>query len=83
MEYANTDGALAIFTEGNTLKVNIITTSRKSDAKLQIMNGQQVVAEKVINVAPDSPFYLLRPCLQKSTRQTLLSDYPIMPAWNY
>lgn len=56
MEYANTEGALAIFTEGNTLKVNIITTSRKTDAKMQIMNGQQVVAEKVINVAPDSPY---------------------------
>lgn len=56
MEYANIDGALAIFTEGNTLKVNIITTSKQTDAKLKITNGQQILTEKVINVAPDSPF---------------------------
>ncbi|NQU88235.1 MAG: DUF5107 domain-containing protein [Mariniphaga sp.] len=56
MEYANIMGALNIFTEGNSLSVKMITTSKQTDAKLKIMNGQQVVVEKVINIAPDSPY---------------------------
>lgn len=56
MEFANLNGALTLSVQNNSLSVKLITTSKQTDARLKIVNGQETVVDKVINISPDAPF---------------------------
>src|ERR1035437_2724057 len=86
MEYANIEGALNIFTEGNSLSVNMITTSKQTNAKFKIMNGQQLLSEKVINIAPDSTYSFkttLSSKIDKTNLTVSLTDKTGLELLNY